>query len=335
MTIMKNALLIVASPFQLMNARAAISYFQIKEYKLYILKDNDSDRHKQIANMAEYYHMEYELIDYMRDIFISKKQFLIKYMKSFFCNSKGTYDMIIHGDYRNVYPMISFYPLLRKRGAICFVDDGNATINVLKGKDVNTTTKVLYLTLKISTKLKRINSSLYYTIYDDLKTELFNIIPNHTLKNNTSDISDNVTYIIGTNTILHADYNAIPLSLFLSSISNFVKEIKNNCETEKIIFLPHGRDLSQEMPKMCTEYDIEYKKLDECVEFYFAKQNKYPKTVYGFGSSALFNLKKMFPYCECINLYVRGFIEEHNKIFDEINVYYKKHGIMLKELTDA
>ena len=127
-------------------------------------------------------------------------------------------------------------------------------------------TKVLYLTLKISTKLKRINSSLYYTIYDDLKTELFNIIPNHTLKNNTSDISDNVTYIIGTNTILHADYNAIPLSLFLSSISNFVKEIKNNCETEKIIFLPHGRDLSQEMPKMCTEYDIEYKKAMEVVE---------------------------------------------------------------------
>ena len=332
---MKNALLIVASPFQLMNARAAIYYFQIKEYKLYILKDDDSDRHKQIAEMAEYYHMKYELIDYMRDIFVSKKQFLIKYMKSFFSNSKGTYDMIIHGDYRNVYPLISFYPFLKKKGAICFVDDGNATINVLKGKEVNVTTKVLYLILKISTKLKRIKSSLYYTIYDDIKTKLFNIIPNKTLKNNSSDVSDNVTYIIGTNTILHADYNALPLSVFISFISTFIKSIKDNCETEKIIFIPHGRDLSQEIQIMCKKYDIEYKRLDECVESYFAKQNNYPKTVYGFGSSALFNLKKMYPNCICINLYIKGFNEKHNKAYDEVNTYYKKHGILLKEQTNA
>ena len=47
---MKNAILIVASPFQLMNMKAALSYFNIKEYKLYIIKDSESDRHDHIVD---------------------------------------------------------------------------------------------------------------------------------------------------------------------------------------------------------------------------------------------------------------------------------------------
>lgn len=332
---MKKALLIVASPFQLINVRAALEHFRIKEYNLYILKDNHSDRHKQIVLMAEYYQMEYDLLDYRKVVYINKWHFVKNFMSLFLPYKNAIYDIIIHGDYRNVYPLISFYPLLKKEGKICFVDDGNATINVFKGKDIAMKEQLLYYLLKVVMKLDSIKPFDYLTIYSDVDTNLFNVIPNNLLVIDVPKISDNITYILGTNTLLHAKYNATSVSVFLSYINVALKDIINTPNVGKIMFLPHGREQSPEIEDMCREYNIEYKKLDECVESFFVKQDKYPKCVYGFGSSALFNLKKMYPSCECVNLYIKGNIEEHNAIYDEINTYYEKHGILLKELTNV
>ena len=134
---MKSALLIAGSPFQLMNMKAAISFFQITEYKLYILKDNGSERHNQIINLAEHYQMKYELIDY-HEVYYTPRRNILKILKNtVFSAQKGNFDIILHGDYRNLYSLLCFYPLLKNKGAVCFVDDGNATINIFKGKFLN------------------------------------------------------------------------------------------------------------------------------------------------------------------------------------------------------
>lgn len=331
---MSKALLIVASPLQLMNARAAMQYFQVEEYKLLILKDNSSERHNQIIIMAQHYQMKFNLIDYINDVYINKRMFLRNFILSFGNNEVGNYDIIIHGDYRNVYPLISFYKQLKRNGQICFVDDGNATINVFKGKDIAIKEKFFYSLLKLSLKRSGITSFQYFTIYDDIQTKSFSVIPNKLLEIGARNTSDETIYILGTNTILHAEYNATSLELFLNRIYSALKDIKLKHPTQRIILIPHGREQSQKILFICDKLGIEYLKLDECVESYFAKQANYPEVVYAFGSSALFNLKIMFPKTECINLYIKGNIEKHNQIYNEINAYYHKHGITLNNLIN-
>lgn len=326
---MKKALLIVASPFQLMNVVSALSYFNVEEYELFILKDSSSSRHNQIVCLARYYHMKYCLVDYYKEIHVKKRDFLKKYVKSFFKVDDGEFDIIISGDYRHVDSVFTFFLRLKKDGKICFVDDGNATIAIFQGKDVSDYTKCLYSLLKFLMRFKTPYPFYYFTIYDDLKTNKFSVISNKLQNLCESNASDEIIYVLGTNTVVYTKYHDIPIEEFHDKVSDVLTKIKNKHTNKRIVFIPHGREMSRMTTNICKELSIEYFPLEECVEAYFVKQKKWPEYVYAFGSSALLNLKKMFPQSICTNIFIKGNVKAHNEIYDDINAYYLKHDLPL------
>ena len=107
-------------------------------------------------------------------------------------------------------------------------------------------------------------------------------------------------------------------------------KIKRKYSTCKIIYVPHPRDNNSVVPNFCKILNIEYLKINESVESFLLKSPCRIKAIWGFGSTALGVLRKLFKDTEIVNISIsKG---TTTKIYDVIYQYYSIIGIELEEV---
>lgn len=323
-----------SSPFQILCAIEAIYYYKISQYK-FVLGSTDDIRDKQMFTLLKQLNINYELFPLNK---LTNKTRLLLIFKSYFKHKNAIYNQAFIGDYFTLDFYLHLLPLVKRKSNIIYLDDGTSTIAILNGQiRTNLKFKIKKKIISFCLSCKKINSFHYYfTIFSDIKNERFICFENKFsfMRKKKYYSSPTDIFIIGTNTNAYCNELNIKISDFISKLNEIFKNLIDRNQRCKIIYIPHGRDSNDNIRKLCMAYGIEYRKLNVAIEYYMLKENIYPKSIYGFTSTALINLKKMYPNAFVFNIRIKGNTPHYNQIYDTISNYYERHGISLyNEIT--
>lgn len=325
----QSTLFYVSSPFQILCALEAIHYYNISQYHFFLGITGDI-RDKQMIILLNQLNISYTLFPLDK---ITNKLRISIILDSFFKKSNRKYNQVFIGNYYVLDFYIHSFQFLNKKSNIIYLDDGTNTINILKGEiETNIKFKIFKTIISFCVFLKGINRcKFYFTIFSDIKTKHFKCFENKFsfLEKNKQQNPPSDIFFIGTNVKGYCSELNISINDFLNKLEAIFNNLTQNAKKEKIIYIPHGRDSNGSIRKLCIRYGIEYRRLDVAIEYYMFKENKNPKSVYGFTSTALFNLKKMYNDTFVCNICLKGNNPYYNRVYKTITEYYTQHGISL------
>lgn len=317
------SLFIVQTPFQAMCAVNAIRQLKIEDYRLTLhLHPQTEKRNRQTVGIVEMYGMEYTVIE-SRSIGIFERLGVLFCRKGKFCRVfLGTH--LYHDGY--------FYALkaMRNRGNLVLLDDGIATLSFLKGEyKAKGRSAVTMAFHKAVASLRKITLNNVFTVYKDISNTAWNIAFNDISLLRQVDSSEKKdVFFIGTNNSGFIR-EGVDETAFKQTVYDVLKQVKAEYPHDKIIYIPHGRDKSTFVKEYCEELGVDYKPLDVSVESYILSSKLVPRAIYGFTSTALYNLKMLFPESEVNNLVMLLLTDSYPSV-REASCYYEKQGIPAK-----
>lgn len=311
------SLFFINSPFQALCMLEAISEFQIKEYKVYLVLFDDV-RNAQLIKLLNDNKIAYTVIkDDNRD--------LIDYLTLLFSFRYNKYKRAFIGFYNNDR---FFYYAIKKiscNSDIVYLDDGAATITLLKGLFKRTLLgNVVFSLFRIVSFAKRVSLDNAYTIYEGISNNDYNIkiCGLNRLKELQNNKEKGGVLIVGTNSNRYCQAYSLSHDDYSGLLDKYFHEIQNQFPNEEIVYVPHGRDESKTPQALCNSFGFAYQKVDTTVEMYVVNSLIAPVAIYGFTSSALYNLKKILPSCSVYNILLA-----EDKKLREISGYYETIGI--------
>jgi hypothetical protein len=237
------------------------------------------------------------------------------------------------GDYRLTGHKMEYVPLIKNGGKILYLDDGSYIISWSKGLIVEKKiTKLRNWLMGIVCRLRRISDRNIFTVFaKDIDMPNYNIKENRLtqLQMSSAPTSDDI-YIIGTNPVGEGGYCAflgIEISHYYDVLRENLTETRKKNKNSHIVYIPHGRDFSEETKTICKELKIEYKKLPVCIELYILSLQRRPKEIWGFGSTALYTLQRLCPKTRLTNITINGTVDNAVEQYREIAHLYGKNGI--------
>lgn len=316
-----QSLFIVQTPFQAMCAINAIRQLHIKDYTLSLhLHKSTEKRNKQTVEIVERYGLKYHIEDL--------KPLSLKDRMRLMFERNGKYNRVFLGTH--LYQEGYYYALkeLKNNSNLVLLDDGIATLSLLESGYQVKGRSVAYMALyKTIASLRGIIINNVLTVYRGVDNPKWNIELNDIsqLRQPGMSAERKNVFFIGTNNsgFIREGVNE---NSFKENLYNCLKRVKKEYPLDDIIYIPHGRDKSEFAKKYCVEMGIEYKPLDVNVEIYILSLGYIPKAIYGFTSSALYNLKKIFPESEVNNIVMRLLTVNSPSIL-EASGYYEKQGI--------
>ncbi len=310
---------VIGSPFQAICTVSAILNLQILDYKVIVIF---SDRYLQVKSVLNRYNIPFILKK------VGKYRWRMRlYMVFSLFHRKYRWKRLFVGDYRSKTLLYFGLMNVSDSSTVIYLDDGNASIPLFDGTEKYRIDKYLnYLALRRNVILLK----HFFSIYTGFVNEAFDIRFNDisVLGNDTNSINKSILFI-GTNSKLYCESLIIDRNNFYSILEDQIKNIKRNNPDKDVIYIPHGKDSSEEVLRICNDNSVQYKRLDVPVEM-VAQSNKIePIEVYGFTSSALFNLKKMYPQCEVYNILITPKVMT-NLFGDYVSIsdYYTQNGIL-------
>jgi len=337
---------IVDSPFQVLCAIEAIKEFVIDDYLL-VLPIDGNERKEQMLQMVNDEHLVYQVIpSYDTDVILGD---LFSNNGIYTSSLPKYFERIVIGDYFAFDQWALAYLYAKPNAVVFYMDDGSASIDLLQRREVKGEPAYWYLKYKwrktdylptmamrrrIKDKWKEKNICAYdciYTIYSDLNKNRFEIYPNDFsyLKARLSEVhSDKSIYVVGTYSIGYSQSMGISLRQYEGILWHKLSEIRDANPDMNIVYIPHGRDDNSATRLFCNALHIQYKRLDCAIEYYFVKEKVSPQMIYGFGSTALFSLKKMIPEVKVINWLIDNPNAPSSVTYKNIALYYQKHGIV-------
>lgn len=316
---------VVTSPFQALCAIAAIRQFEIEDYKFIVAIHAASlDRKGQLLNILFFFQLKYELI------YLDRIDFHKYRIKSFLLR-KNRYKNVFIGDLR--FPIMLYIGLAYSTynaNVIC-LDDGNATIAFLKTNENKLYKSVLdKCVLKSLSFIRGVDfPKIFCTVYCGLSSSRYKI-SNLKLSFLTSQILtqpyDDVVYFIGTNNTSFCAELGFQECWYYAKLSEILKMISTKHKASKIYYIAHGRDDGNITKQICEKKQITFVRPNSTIEL-FALEHTPPKYVYGFTSSALYNLKQMYPSSEVINILFDALNTDANNEYRIISDYYLQNGI--------
>lgn len=320
---------VVNSPLQVLCAFEAIEYFSIKTF-LFVLSIFESPRNKQLFQLMEEKKLPFmvERLDRL-NYNLGLKSIVKKYI------IYNRYHRAFVGDEESMAMKFYAYKYLAPCSTIAYLDDGNRTLNMLKGvRFINNTPwerkrekRFLQLTMTKDTKT-------YFTIYHDIENTKYRLIPNDftsliARRSRKNGEKKNI-YFIGTNIDIYCQKIGLDINLYWHYLCMAFSKIKRLFPNEEIIYIPHGRDVSPITEKICYEQGVLFKRIDTSIEYYMINQNYLPVAFFSYTSTALFTLKKMFPETDSFNILCDGMeITPLYQTYIDFSNYFLKHGIML------
>lgn len=315
----------VSSPFQILCAAAAIKQLEITEYKMAVCYDKKDSRNQQMWYIFDFFGMNDRVLMHVnrRNIFVCK-------ILSLF-HRKTHYKRLFIGDFRGFYDFILGTRLVADGSDIVYLDDGNITLSLLN----NVFTEPMELSRKefvekVASKRRFVVNKNLLTIYEKIFNPKYNI----NVLNLNIILNDykkqcpqkEAIIIVGTCLSRYCEPLEIPAEQFVEKLDSLVKKLKKEMNLP-IIYIPHGRDESEYAKKICKTYDIGFMRPKMMIEMELLDQGILPCEIYGFTSSALYNLKKIYPQAKVVNILYHAcdnkFYEEYSMMSD----YYQQNGI--------
>ena len=284
---------IIESPFQLLCAWEAIEEFEIQDFRIVLVLERNNIRNEQTISMLNEKGIEYEVC-YNNEIYAFLKQ-----------EHPYRYDRVMVGDYDDLGLLKVCGAYATNNAVVVFMDDGISSIMILKDHPYKHSKFVRMLTgptgmerarKQIFKKWKQIgiiNNHYIYSIYSEIKTKKFQVYPNtfsHLAEYKSKEQKD-VVLIVGTVIDDTAAEIGIPTSLFEGLLWDKLVSVKKKYPTERLIYIPHGRDYNEHIEQLCQCLDIEFIRLKMSIEYYVIKDGLHVLAVYGNTSTALSALR--------------------------------------------
>lgn len=342
---------IVASPFQVLCVVEAIAEFGIDDYLVVAILEEGDVRNSQLLQMLNDFTLKYVTMT-LYDTEAMLEDFLLD--KNYFSTPpKRLYDRVMMGDYFSIEQRELCYLYANSHATVLYMDDGATTIELLKGntvqgkplswyekrkwmKRIYKPTLALRENIHEKWKTKGIlPSNSLFSIYHDISTRKFSVYPNtltHINKESSNIQERNGVYIVGTNIPMYCKVMGIAVPQYEGILWQKLSEIRETFPNEEIIYIPHGRDENRVVMRFCEMLRIKYNKLNEAVEYHFICMNIYPSQVYGFGSTALFTLKKIYPKTKVTNWLLVNTEAYWYGDYKSVALYYDSHGITTEKI---
>lgn len=320
---------VIGSPFQALCAYEAIHEFEIKDYEVFVLFEDSDSRTEQLFASLDYFNLIYTKHPFRKHAFLRE---LLKFWDLFWNNGKQRFQRVFVGDFRSHTYMSLAFKNIKKNGSIIYLDDGNISIDYLKGLYKYTIKeKVIKIFFQAIALLRRIHvDSLYYTIYSDISTKKC-VAKNsfHSLIRKNQTAEQQGIFFIGTNPDAYCYAQEISTSQYFELLENQLSDFKRRYSQTSAYYVFHGRDKYKEKTiAILNKYDFIPLQLNEIVEMYFIRNNINPLAVTGFMSSALFTIKKICPVSKIESIMIEG-----NATYKNICEYYQTNGIEIKVIT--
>lgn len=319
---------VVSSPFQAFCAVATICNLKISDYRLVVVF-NEGYRDKQLRRFLESANVDYV------EFHINKYAICKQIIRTLF-GVHDYYERLFIGNFNNNYAHYLGYPLISKGAAVVYLDDGTATLSLLTDSFNGWGKKRNQRLSKLLSKRKGVVLRKYfYTIYSDVKNSKYVLKENDLSKFwscHSKGTKRKHVLLIGTDITQYCTQMQISEELFIETLKKVFDYIISLYSQEKIVYIPHGSDVSEYANTICKKYDAEFHKVDSMVELYFLQLETLPCAVFGLSSTALLNIKKIAPD-QCIyNIFFykdnqSKYLGKYKSIYD----YYKLNDIICKE----
>ena len=314
---------IIGSPFQALCLVGAIRNLKLTDYKVIVIR---YDRHMQVKNVLDKFRIEYEVR------YVGRYRWRMRWYRiTSLIHRQNKYKRLFLGDYRSQTLLYFGLQVVSDGADIVYLDDGNATIPLFDDKRTSPPLGGLdTICAQLITRFRQISFMKYfYSVYSDLPNPKYEIGYNSlsVLVNSKNNKEKSNVFIIGTNTKLYCESMNVSEQTLLNVLESTLKSIKDKYAERGVVYIPHGKDKSINVKKLCETYKVRYQILDVPVELYFIDEPQ-PVAIYGFMSSALYNLKQLFPSTDVYNLYLTptgGGDTIARK--ESIANYYKNSGI--------
>ena len=324
---------VVTSPFQALCAIAAIRQLEITDYKMFLYVPRSDPRNSQTIKLLKDNDIEYTL--YKTYSFLNT--FLnYRFKLGAICRRKNHYLRLFVGDFRNYMQLYIGANYVSNSSSLIYLDDGNVTIALLKDQITNPLSGLNKLLFTIISKYRNITPfKNMMTIYDDIPNTKYHISPLNLSyairgKKNKSSEGGKGVFVVGTNIKLYCLAMQYKYDDYVNKLDEIMYRLRLEYPKEPVIYIPHGRDTSEDAQDICHRYGCEFRKLDVMVEIELLRLSYSPLAVYGFTSSALYTLKKLYPDIKVVNILFDG--DKNNGYYKEYLVtskYYERNGIEL------
>ena len=313
---------VIASPLQALCLVGAVRNLQINDYRVVVI---DSVRYKQVENVLNRFDIRYECR------YVGWHRWRMRwYRLTSLIHRQNKYKRLFLGDFRSITLLYFGLQYVSDGADIVYLDDGTASIPLFL--DSRTSLPLGGDTHYVERLTKGRNicfMKYFYSIYIGFSSKKYIIKYNSLsiLNHNTTVSIQSKYYFIGTSTEQYCKTYNIPEDSLVQALYNVFVMIKNNDPQAQIVYIPHGRDNSAKIKATCDKMNVEYKKLDIPVELFFVDEEK-AHAIYGFGSSALYNLKQMYHDVEVNNVFLCPQVKGDAKnIMVSISDYYERCGI--------
>ena len=319
------SIFVVTSPFQALCAFNASKAFEITDYHFYLALIEDI-RNEQLFTLFQQQGIAYEVVNIENLTRSDRLQFLLPHFSK--------YKRLFIGDARNISQYFIGMSKVSNGGCMVYLDDGNDNIFLLKGHqpEVEKRVQLFQSLFAWACKVRGINNhNNIYTVYGDIPNPAFHIQQNDfqqvAHQQNHGDLRN--VFFIGTNYDRFCEPGNLPLDGVMHNLETTFKTLQEQYgDRHTIYYIPHGRD-THDLPKtLCKKYNVQYVRPKVTVELFLANLGYQPFYVLGYTSTALYNIKLLFPQTRIENVVFN--VEAANDFIKQIEVvtdYYEHHGI--------
>jgi hypothetical protein len=326
------AVMFISSPYQAINAIDAIRHYDLENPEVYVINKRFESHNVSTKDILDEYGISYTNISY--DGFFSF---------TFECafrsiTKRKKYDLVFVGDYFNPFLRMQALAKMNKNSKIIFLDDGNSTIEALMFETDYARMRGISYVIKI--RLVELFENVYgkkrdrtfFTIFDKITNPKYNVVTNtqnvltidYTHRNNPIDI----ILVLGSSLSDIGYVERIQYNQKLKSIFQTVKKLTDI----PIYYNPHRAEDIVNLKHLIDLENIILFNSSSGVELHLLVNNYNPYAVIGFGSTAIFTIKQMFPKCIARTVSLPIVDIDLSNMYNIIEEYYERNDVPILQI---
>lgn len=314
---------VIYSPFQAICVYEAIAKYKIESPDIFCLGGYYLQKNGKTPLLLKELGLSFQVLELS-----SYHNLFVELLKK---RNKNQYERCFIGDFFDPNLRLFASLSLTHNGSLYFLDDGASTLTAINTKRPlsipSLRVKVKYIIPQMLSLLKRHNKK-FFSIFDTEGGDKNELIAIRNRYSHNQQQGKGV-FIIGTT------YKGFKNSkTFFSLLEKTINCYKD--PQQEIFYSPHRAAVDDVTIKdICSKYGVHYIVGDYCVEVDYIKNNYNPSIIVGFGSTALFTLRKIFPDSSIYSVkYPRAMINGDEEIYEVVNRDLQKNGVKVTTIIE-